>query len=40
VRSVPAAPPAGVDGRGERGDLTPEEMAEIRNRLKGIGYVG
>jgi predicted AlkP superfamily phosphohydrolase/phosphomutase len=40
VRSVPGEPPAGVDGRGERGDLTPEEMAEIRNRLKGIGYVG
>ena len=40
VRSVPVVRPTEGTGSGDGGELTPEELAEIRNRLKGIGYVG
>jgi hypothetical protein len=40
VRKVPAISLEGPAGSGIGRELTPEEMAEIRTRLKGIGYVG
>jgi predicted AlkP superfamily phosphohydrolase/phosphomutase len=39
-RAVRIVEAAGGDGISRGGDLTQEEMDEIRARLKGIGYIG
>ncbi len=39
-RPVRAAGAAGGRAASRGGELTPDEMEEIRNRLKGIGYIG
>lgn len=40
ARPVRSAEPAGGRGASRGGELTTEEMDEIRTRLKGIGYIG
>ncbi len=40
ARPVRKAPPATSRGRGGGDDLSEDDMREIRNRLKGLGYLG